>query len=46
MSAIGVGVDLVEVARVSAIIRDKGSRVFARLLTLADTAAVLDAIFA
>ncbi len=36
MSAIGVGVDLVEVARVSGIIRDKGSRVFARLLTLAE----------
>ena len=33
MSAIGVGVDLVEVARVAAIIADKGARVFARLLT-------------
>ena len=33
MSAIGVGVDLVEVARVGAIIQDKGARVFERLLT-------------
>ncbi len=36
MSAIGVGVDLVEVARVAAIIADKGGRVFARLLTAAE----------
>src|SRR5437660_4800272 len=33
MTAIGVGVDLVEVSRVAAIIADKGSRVFQRLLT-------------
>jgi len=33
VSAIGVGVDLVEVARVGAIIQDKGPRVFERLLT-------------
>jgi holo-[acyl-carrier protein] synthase len=33
VSAIGVGVDLVEVARVAAIIADKGARVFERLLT-------------
>jgi len=33
VSAIGVGVDLVEVARVGAIIQDKGARVFERLLT-------------
>ena len=33
MTAIGVGVDLVEVSRVAAIIADKGSRVFERLLT-------------
>ncbi|HEX9282590.1 MAG TPA: holo-ACP synthase [Anaeromyxobacter sp.] len=38
MSAIGVGVDLVEVARVAAIIADKGGRVFARLLTPAERA--------
>lgn len=38
MSAIGVGVDLVEVARVSAILTDKGSRVLARLLTPAERA--------
>jgi holo-[acyl-carrier protein] synthase len=38
MSAIGVGVDLVEVSRVSAIIADKGSRVFERLLTPAERA--------
>jgi holo-[acyl-carrier protein] synthase len=36
VSAIGVGVDLVEVARVAAIIADKGGRVFARLLTAAE----------
>ncbi len=36
MSAVGVGVDLVEVARVSAIIADKGARVFERLLTSAE----------
>src|SRR2546429_9097798 len=33
LSAIGVGVDLVEVSRVAAIIADKGARVFQRLLT-------------
>lgn len=33
MSAVGVGVDLVEVPRVAAIIADKGARVFERLLT-------------
>src|SRR5207245_1240374 len=33
VTAIGVGVDLVEVSRVAAIIADKGSRVFERLLT-------------
>lgn len=38
MTAIGVGVDLVEVARVAAIIQDKGSRVFERLLTRAERA--------
>jgi holo-[acyl-carrier protein] synthase len=38
VSAIGVGVDLVEVARVSAILADKGSRVLARLLTPAERA--------
>jgi len=38
VSAIGVGVDLVEVARVAAIIADKGGRVFARLLTPAERA--------
>ncbi|HEU5259891.1 MAG TPA: holo-ACP synthase [Gemmatimonadales bacterium] len=36
MSAVGVGVDLVEVARVQAIITDKGARVFERLLTPAE----------
>ena len=38
MTAIGVGVDLVEVSRVAAIISDKGSRVFERLLTPAERA--------
>ncbi len=38
MTAIGVGVDLVEVSRVASIIADKGSRVFARLLTPAERA--------
>lgn len=38
MNAVGVGVDLVEVARVSAIIADKGARVFERLLTPAERA--------
>ena len=38
MSALGVGVDLVEVARVAAIIADKGGRVFERLLTPAERA--------
>jgi len=33
MNTLGVGVDLVEVPRVSAIIADKGARVFERLLT-------------
>ena len=33
LSAIGVGVDLVEVSRVAAIIADKGARFFERLLT-------------
>jgi len=33
VNTLGVGVDLVEVARVSTIIADKGSRVFQRLLT-------------
>ncbi len=38
VSAIGVGVDLVEVARVSAILKDKGARVLERLLTPAERA--------
>lgn len=38
MNTLGVGVDLVEVARVSTIIADKGSRVFERLLTPAERA--------
>jgi holo-[acyl-carrier protein] synthase len=38
MTAIGVGVDLVEVSRVAGIIADKGSRVFERLLTAAERA--------
>src|SRR2546429_62381 len=38
MTGIGVGVDLVEVSRVAAIIADKGSRVFERLLTPAERA--------
>ena len=38
MNALGVGVDLVEVARVSTILADKGPRVFARLLTPAERA--------
>jgi holo-[acyl-carrier protein] synthase len=38
VTAIGVGVDLVEVSRVASIIADKGSRVFARLLTSAERA--------
>jgi holo-[acyl-carrier protein] synthase len=38
MTAIGVGVDLVEVSRVAAIIADKGSRVFERLLTARERA--------
>ena len=33
MSAVGVGVDLVEVARVNAIIKDKGARALDRVLT-------------
>jgi holo-[acyl-carrier protein] synthase len=36
VSAIGVGVDLVEVSRVAAIIAHKGGRVFERLLTAAE----------
>lgn len=38
MNTLGVGVDLVEVARVSMIIADKGARVFERLLTPAERA--------
>ena len=38
MNTLGVGVDLVEVARVGAIIADKGARVFERLLTPAERA--------
>ncbi len=38
MNTLGVGVDLVEVARVSKIIADKGGRVFERLLTPAERA--------
>ena len=38
MNTLGVGVDLVEVSRVSAIIADKGARVFERLLTPAERA--------
>ncbi|HYT05901.1 MAG TPA: holo-ACP synthase [Gemmatimonadales bacterium] len=38
MSAIGVGVDLVEVSRVAAILADKGARVYERLLTPAERA--------
>jgi len=38
VSAVGVGVDLVEVSRVGAIIADKGARVFERLLTPAERA--------
>lgn len=36
MSAVGVGVDLVEVARARAMIADKGAHVFDRLLTPAE----------
>jgi len=36
MNTLGVGVDLVEVARVATIIADKGARVFERLLTPAE----------
>jgi holo-[acyl-carrier protein] synthase len=36
MNTLGLGVDLVEVPRVSAIIADKGERVFERLLTGAE----------
>jgi len=36
MSAVGVGVDLVEVSRARAMLADKGSHVFDRLLTLAE----------
>ena len=38
LNALSVGVDLVEVPRVSAIIADKGARVFERLLTAAERA--------
>jgi holo-[acyl-carrier protein] synthase len=38
VNTLGVGVDLVEVSRVSAIIADKGARVFERLLTPAERA--------
>jgi len=38
VNALSVGVDLVEVPRVSAIIADKGARVFERLLTAAERA--------
>ena len=38
MNAIGVGVDLVEVARARAMIADKGAHVFDRLLTPAEAA--------
>jgi holo-[acyl-carrier protein] synthase len=38
VNTLGVGVDLVEVARVGAIIADKGARVFERLLTPAERA--------
>jgi holo-[acyl-carrier protein] synthase len=38
VNTLGVGVDLVEVARVSKIIADKGARVFERLLTPAERA--------
>jgi holo-[acyl-carrier protein] synthase len=36
MATVGVGVDLVEVARVERMLADRGSRVFERLLTLAE----------
>ena len=36
MSAVGVGVDLVEVARARAMLADKGAHVFDRLLTAAE----------
>jgi holo-[acyl-carrier protein] synthase len=38
VNTLGIGVDLVEVSRVSAIIAEKGARVFARLLTAAERA--------
>jgi holo-[acyl-carrier protein] synthase len=38
MSAIGVGVDLVEVSRARAMLADKGAHVFDRLLTSAEAA--------
>lgn len=38
MNTLGVGVDLVEVPRVSAILADKGSRVLERLLTAEERA--------
>ena len=38
MNAVGVGVDLVEVARARAMIADKGAHVFDRLLTPAEAA--------
>ena len=41
MNTLGVGVDLVEVPRVSTIIADKGARVFERLLTLRNDVGLL-----
>jgi holo-[acyl-carrier protein] synthase len=38
MSAVGVGVDLVEIARARAMLADKGGHVFDRLLTAAEAA--------
>ena len=38
MSAVGVGVDLVEVSRARAMLADKGAQVFDRLLTAAEAA--------
>jgi holo-[acyl-carrier protein] synthase len=38
MNTLGIGIDLVEVPRVSAIIADKGGKVFERLLTSAERA--------
>ena len=41
MNAVGVGVDLVEVARARAMIADKGAHVFDRLLTPAEFGAMV-----